>query len=53
MIYVTPEFGDSLAIKHGRQPILDTMVMEIMANDIIADRLSRLYILTGPDMSGK
>ena len=51
--YVKPEFGDSLAIKQGRHPILDTMAVDIVANDIKADPLSRLHILTGPNMSGK
>lgn len=50
--YVMPEFGDSLAIKQGRHPILDTMAVDIVAN-VMADPLSRLHILTGPNMSGK
>ena len=51
--YVKPQFGDSLAIKQGRHPILDTMAVDIVANDVIADPLSRLHVLTGPNMSGK
>ena len=51
--FTKPEFGDSFAIKQGRHPILDTMAVDIVPNDISADPLSRLHILTGPNMSGK
>ena len=51
--YVCPEFGDEIAVRQGRQPILDTMPLDIVSNDIRADPYSRLHVLTGPNMSGK
>ena len=67
--FVRPEFGDCLAIKAGRHPILDTMTAsDCIGNDTMADSLSRLHVLTGqffclpadvqflllgPNMSGK
>ena len=51
--YVCPEFGDEIAVRQGRHPILDTMPLDIVSNDIQADPYSRLHVLTGPNMSGK
>jgi len=51
--YVCPEFGDEIAVRQGRHPILDTMPLDIVSNDIKADPFSRLHVLTGPNMSGK
>lgn len=51
--YVCPEFGDEIAVRQGRHPILDTMSLDIVSNDIQADPFSRLHVLTGPNMSGK
>ena len=51
--FVCPEFGDEIAVRQGRHPILDTMPLEIVANDIRADPFSRVHVLTGPNMSGK
>ena len=41
--YVKPVFGYRPIIEQGIQPILDTMTVEIVANDTIADPLSRLH----------
>merc|ERR1719412_2694679 len=51
--YVCPEFGDEIAVRQGRHPILDTMSLDIVSNDIRADPFSRVHVLTGPNMSGK
>ena len=51
--FVCPEFGDEIAVRQGRHPILDTMPLDIVANDIRADPFSRVHVLTGPNMSGK
>jgi len=51
--YVCPEFGDEIAVRQSRHPILDTMPLDIVANDIQADPFSRLHVLTGANMSGK
>jgi DNA mismatch repair protein MSH4 len=51
--FVRPEFGDSMVVRLGRHPILDTMPLEVVPNHIQADPLSRLHILSGPNMSGK
>ena len=51
--YTKPEFGDSLIIRGGRHPILERICVDVTSNDTKVDRLSRLQILTGPNMSGK
>ena len=51
--YICPKFGDEIAVRQGRHPILDTMPLDIVSNDIKADPFSRLHVLTGPNMSGK
>ena len=51
--YIKPEFGDSLVIRGGRHPILERVSRDVTCNDIKVDILSRLQILTGPNMSGK
>ena len=51
--FVRPQFGDELCVRQGRHPILDTMPVDVVANDTRADPLSRLHVLTGPNMSGK
>ncbi|XP_063040064.1 mutS protein homolog 4 [Engraulis encrasicolus] len=52
--YVRPEFTDTLAIKNGRHPILESMSGEqpVSNNTYISDG-SNFIILTGPNMSGK
>ena len=51
--YVRPQFGDSMCVRQGRHPILDTMAVDVTNNDIFAEPLSRLHVLSGPNMSGK
>ena len=51
--YIKPEFGDSLVIRGGRHPILERICVDVTSNDTKVDKLSRLQILTGPNMSGK
>ena len=51
--YVRPQFGDSMCVRQGRHPILDTMAVDVINNDIMAEPLSRLHVLSGPNMSGK
>ena len=51
--YIKPEFGDSLVIRGGRHPILERICVDVTSNDTKVDMLSRLQILTGPNMSGK
>ena len=51
--FVRPQFGDFICVRQGRHPILDTMPVDVIPNDILMDPLSRLHVLTGPNMSGK
>ena len=51
--FCKPNFGDLICVRQGRHPILNTMPVEVIPNDIMADPLSRLHVLTGPNMSGK
>eukprot|EP00842_Homolaphlyctis_polyrhiza_P006699 jgi/Hompol1/702/HPOL_000441-RA len=62
---VRPEFTNTLAIKNGRHPILQSIIeskqtdqkyvdfRRLVANDAFADSWTRLQIITGPNMSGK
>ncbi|KAI8921701.1 muts domain V-domain-containing protein [Entophlyctis helioformis] len=51
---VRPEFTSTLAIKNGRHPILPaamkTTAGPIVSNDVYADTMTRLQIITGPNM---
>ncbi|XP_057289940.1 mutS protein homolog 4-like isoform X2 [Hydractinia symbiolongicarpus] len=54
--YVRPEFTDTLAVKQGRHPILDKMVLlsgPPVPNDAYASDVSNFMVITGPNMSGK
>lgn len=48
---VRPEFGDILAVRKGRYPIIPSH--EFVANDSFASQNCRFQIITGPNMSGK
>ncbi|CAO3606962.1 unnamed protein product [Cunninghamella echinulata] len=53
---VRPEFTDTLAIKSGRHPILETTLIskdDLVCNDTYASISSSFQIITGPNMSGK
>ena len=49
--------GDSLDIRQGRHPVIETLMKkgeEYIPNDVFLDRTSQqIMILTGPNMSGK
>ncbi|XP_041927932.1 mutS protein homolog 4 isoform X2 [Alosa sapidissima] len=52
--YVRPEFTDTLAIKHGRHPILEHIAgQQPVSNNSYISEGSNFIILTGPNMSGK
>ncbi|KAL0950493.1 hypothetical protein HGRIS_007304 [Hohenbuehelia grisea] len=53
--YVRPEFTDTLAIKSGRHPILETInsAGSLVPNDVYADDSSMFQLVQGPNMSGK
>ncbi|KAJ8590908.1 hypothetical protein M405DRAFT_932507 [Rhizopogon salebrosus TDB-379] len=53
--YVRPEFTDTLAIKSGRHPVLETVQSAgtLVSNDIYCSDAARFHIVQGPNMSGK
>ncbi|KAI8896621.1 muts domain V-domain-containing protein [Globomyces pollinis-pini] len=51
--YVCPEFGNVLALKDARHPILETLIPECIPNDMYSDDSVRMQMITGPNMSGK
>ncbi|KAF7726755.1 MutS protein msh4 [Apophysomyces ossiformis] len=51
---VRPDFTQTLAIKSGRNPILDTISTDdVIPNDTYASLASSFQLITGPNMSGK
>ncbi|CAO1628769.1 unnamed protein product [Parajaminaea phylloscopi] len=51
---VRPSFGDTLAVRAGRHPILDSLQQGgVVPNDILSDTHSTFFVLTGINMSGK
>lgn len=53
---VRPEFTNTLAIKSGRHPVLETTFVskdDLISNDTYASISSSFQIITGPNMSGK
>ncbi|KAG1809868.1 muts domain V-domain-containing protein [Suillus plorans] len=53
--YVRPEFTDTLAIKSGRHPVLETVQSAgmVVSNDIYCSDAAHFHIVHGPNMSGK
>lgn len=52
--YSKPEFTDGeLFVVEGRHPIVERFVDNFVPNDIYMDNNARMFILTGPNMSGK
>ncbi|MBO8161657.1 MAG: DNA mismatch repair protein MutS [Thermosipho sp. (in: Bacteria)] len=52
--YIKPEFSDTkLIIKKGRHPVVERFVSNFVPNDTYMDDNVRMYIITGPNMSGK
>ena len=52
--YCRPELLSTLAVKSGRHPILERVQQDrFVANDVFANRTSRLQLITGANMSGK
>ncbi|KAG2230711.1 hypothetical protein INT48_003718 [Thamnidium elegans] len=52
--YVRPEFSNTMAIKAGRNPILDHILsFPLVPNDTFASLSSSFQFITGPNMSGK
>ncbi len=55
--YVCPEvdYSDKIYIKDGRHPIVESFLPDGMfiPNDVDLDSLSRLMLITGPNMAGK
>ncbi|KIK43853.1 hypothetical protein CY34DRAFT_680561 [Suillus luteus UH-Slu-Lm8-n1] len=53
--YVRPEFTDTLAIKSGRHPVLETVQSAgmVVSNDIYCSDAAHFHIVQGPNMSGK
>jgi DNA mismatch repair protein MSH4 len=51
---VRPEFSNTLAVKSGRHPILDSILaFPLISNDVFASLSSSFQFITGPNMSGK
>lgn len=50
-----PEFTDTLAIKSGRHPVLETVQSAgmVVSNDIYCSDAAHFHIVHGPNMSGK
>jgi DNA mismatch repair protein MSH4 len=52
--YTRPQLTDTLAIKSGRHPIKEKlMVNKFVPNDVYATQQTRFQIITGCNMSGK
>lgn len=51
--YVRPHFMDTMAVKHGRHPIIERLQETFVPNDIYASNAHTFQIITGPNMSGK
>ncbi|KAG2069894.1 hypothetical protein BDR04DRAFT_1135595 [Suillus decipiens] len=53
--YVRPEFTDTLAIKSGRHPVLETVQSAgmVISNDMYCSDAAHFHIVQGPNMSGK
>ncbi|ETS87201.1 hypothetical protein PFICI_01029 [Pestalotiopsis fici W106-1] len=52
--YIRPEFGDTLALKAARHPIIEMMLQgKFVPNDVYASEDRRFQIITGCNMSGK
>ncbi len=52
--YVRPQFDNKkVEIIGGRHPIVERFVSDFVPNDILMDEKNRMFILTGPNMSGK
>ncbi|ABS61097.1 DNA mismatch repair protein MutS [Fervidobacterium nodosum] len=52
--YSKPEISDSeFKVLNGRHPVVERFVDEFVPNDIYMSDELRMYILTGPNMSGK
>lgn len=48
-----PQFLDTLAVKHSRHPILDSLVSSFVPNNIFCYDGCNFQILTAPNMGGK
>ncbi|HPV62678.1 MAG TPA: DNA mismatch repair protein MutS, partial [Fervidobacterium sp.] len=55
--YVKPEISEDgsaiFEVLEGRHPVVERFVPEFVPNDIFMDKNLRMFILTGPNMSGK
>ncbi|WP_241498766.1 DNA mismatch repair protein MutS [Fervidobacterium thailandense] len=52
--YTRPELSDDeFVIVAGRHPVVERFVSEFVPNDTYMDKNVRMFILTGPNMSGK
>lgn len=55
--YVKPEIVEDdsaiFEVLEGRHPVVERFVLEFVPNDIFIDKDLRMFILTGPNMSGK
>ncbi|MFN3692315.1 MAG: DNA mismatch repair protein MutS, partial [Fervidobacterium sp.] len=52
--YVKPEFTDGeFRVVEGRHPVVERFVDNFVENDIFMDNDIRMFVLTGPNMSGK
>lgn len=54
LVIVRPEFSNTMAIKAGRHPILNCILLTpIVPNDTFTSLSSSFQFITGPNMSGK
>ncbi len=51
--YVKPTFGSVCRIKEGRHPVVESLIPRFVANDTSLDSNTKMYLITGPNMSGK
>ncbi|MBT1248065.1 MULTISPECIES: DNA mismatch repair protein MutS [unclassified Thermosipho (in: thermotogales)] len=52
--YTKPEFTDSeFSVKNARHAVVERYISDFIPNDIYMDKKRRMYIITGPNMSGK
>jgi DNA mismatch repair protein MutS len=52
--YCKPKFNDNnIIIKEGRHPVIENIVDNFIANDLIMDNEHKFILITGPNMGGK
>ncbi|KAI6185258.1 hypothetical protein M3Y98_00003300 [Aphelenchoides besseyi] len=51
--FTRPRFGDQMAIRGGKHPLLDDTNDKVVPNDTLVSMETRFCLITGPNMAGK